>query len=292
MTKRPRAHLRIGFSVLICNFTMCAAQAQAPEAATPRFEVTTVKQNVSGSTASSESGNRGDRFTARNVPLYFLILDAYELRDNQLIGAPEWVREKAYDVVGTFPAGTQPSLHEMHLMLQQMLRDRFGLQLHHDQRDLPAYDLVLARKDGRLGPHIHESTLDCAAWIAAGRPKLTSARPSPVAPNGTQPVCAMLATRKWLSGGSQTMADLTGPLQSMVGRPVVDKTGLTKSYDIDLQWSPAGLPADNGASSSPDSADAPSIFTALEEQLGLKLVAHKETFDVIAVDAVTPPTPD
>lgn len=270
----------------------CGAQVQTLTGAPPRFEVISVKQNVSGSTASSMSGNKGNRFTARNVPLRFLILNAYELRDNQLIGAPDWTRDKAYDVIGTFPAGTQPSPHEMHLMLQQLLTDRFGLRLHHEEREFPAYDLVLARKDGRLGPRIHESGMNCASWLTQGRRDTPAAHPTPVTPSGTGPVCAMIVTRNWLSGGARTMADLTGPLQSMLGRPVVDRTGLTKPYDLDLQWAATELHADDTGSISPGPPDAPSLFTALEEQLGLKLVSRKEKFDVVIIDDVKPPTPN
>jgi uncharacterized protein (TIGR03435 family) len=97
----------------------------------------------------------------------------------------------------------------------------------------------------------------------------------------------MIATRKFLTGGTRTMEDLAGTLQSMVARPVVDRTGLAGAFDIDLQWSPTDLNAD-GANASTN--EGPSIFTAVEEQLGLKLVPQREKFDVLVIDRVKLPT--
>src|SRR5207249_9200346 len=105
---------------------------------------------------------------------------------------------------------------------------------------------------------------------------------SPVSPTGRRPVCNMLATRTWLSGGTRTIQDLAAALQAMVGRPIVDKTDLSGTFDIDLHWAPTNLHADDSVSS--PATDAPHIFTALEEQLGLKLVPHKEPFRVLVVD--------
>jgi uncharacterized protein (TIGR03435 family) len=278
-------------SFLACSsFWSSGAQAQTLETTTPQFEVTSVKQNVSQSTVSNIDSQLPDRFVATNVPLRFLILDAYELRDHELAGAPDWTSEKSFDVIGTYPEARRPPVHKIHLMLQQLLADRFDLRVHREQRELQAYDLVVARKDGRLGPQIHTSDMNCAAWIASGRPKTVAGRPSPVSPSGERPVCSIIATRKWLTGGARTMQDLTGPMQAMLGRPVVDRTGLTASYDIDLQWAAMDLHAEEAASAT--SNEGPSLFTALEEQLGLKLVPHKEKFDIFVVDEIKPPSPN
>jgi uncharacterized protein (TIGR03435 family) len=278
-------------SALACNtFSLRLAQTQSLKTTTPQFEVTSVKQNVSQGTSSNISSSIPDRFVATNIPLRFLILDAYELLDHQLVGGPDWIWNKSYDVVGTYPEGPQPPAHEIHLMLQQLLADRFGLKVHHEQRELPAYELVVERKDGRLGPQIHKSGMNCATWIADGRPKTTGGLPSPVSPSGERPVCAMNATRKWLTGGARTMQDLAASLQSMLGRPVVDSTGLTGSYDIDLQWAVMDLHADEAAPSA--SSEGPSLFAALQEQLGLRLVSRKDKFDVLVIDQINPPSPN
>jgi uncharacterized protein (TIGR03435 family) len=265
------------------------AQAQTLKTM-PQFEVSSVKQNISQSDSSDTDSTLPDRFVATNMPLRFLILDAYELRDHELVGAPDWTFDKSFDVIGTYPEAHRPPVHEIHLMLQQLLADRFGLRVHRAQRELPAYDLVVARKDGRLGPQVHTSDMNCAAWIGGGRPKTTAGRPSPVSPSGERPVCSMIATRKWLTGGARTMQDLAGPMQAMLGRPVVDRTGLTAPYDIDLQWASMELHAEESTTAA--SSEGPSLFTALQEQLGLKLVPHKERFDVFVVDEVKLPGPD
>jgi uncharacterized protein (TIGR03435 family) len=281
--------LCMALSALACSsLSPVEARAQAAEATTPHFEVATIRQNVTQSTQSNTNNRLPDRFVATNMPLRFLILDAYELRADQLVDAPQWTWDKSYDVIGTYPGHTRPPVHQINLMLQQLLADRFGLKMHPDQRDLRAYNLVLARQDGRLGPQLHKSDMDCTAWVAAGRPKAASARPSPVSPSGARPSCSLLATRKWLTGGARTMQDLTAALQSMVDRPVVDRTGLTGSYDVDLQWAPMDLHADEDAAATLN--DGPSLFTAVQDQLGLKLDSHKEKFDVFVVDAINPPS--
>jgi uncharacterized protein (TIGR03435 family) len=280
------------FALAFSIFSVCGAQTQPQsfKTTTPQFEVTSVKQNGSQSTSSKISSSIPDRFVATNVPLRFLILDAYELLDHQLVGAADWISNSSYDVVGTYPGGQQPPDHEVHLMLQQLLADRFGLKVHHEQRELPPYELVFGRKDGRLGQQIHKSDMNCATWIADGRPKTTPGLPSPVSPSGERPQCAMIATRKWLTGGARTMQDLASSLQSMLGRPVVDSTGLTGSYDIDLQWAAMDLHADEAAPTA--LSEGPSLFTALQEQLGLKLVSRKDKFDVFVVDQINPPSPN
>ena len=291
MSRRCTIIFCVTVSALACSSSSrCGAQTHRLEPTTPQFEVTSVKQNVSQSTSSSISSSIPDRFVATNVPVRFLILDAYELLDHQLIGAPAWTVDRSFDVFGTYPEGRQPPAHDIHRMLQQLLADRFDLRVHREQRELPAYDLVIARKDGRLGQQIHKSGVNCAAWIANGRPKTAAGPPSLVSPSGERPVCAMIATRRWLSGGARTMQDLAASLQSMLGRPVVDSTGLTASYDIDLRWAAMDLQADEAPSAT--SSEGPSLFTALPEQLGLKLVSRKEKFEVVVVDQIKLPGPN
>lgn len=278
-----------GLSLVWVGLSPGVGQAQLPNEA-PRFEVTSVKQNSSETTASSLNHDLPARFSATNVPLFFLILDAYEIKGHQLMGAPDWAWSKSYDVVGTFPAGARPDLHRVHLMEQQLLAERFNLKLRPEQREVQVYDLVLAKKDGDLGPQFHKSNMDCAASTASGRSKKDGATKSPVSPTGERPVCALLATRTWLSGGARTVQDLASSLESMLDRPVVDKTGLTGRYDMDLQWARMDLHADGN--NAEESASAPSLFTAVQEQLGLKLVSRKELYPVLVVDHVEAPTPN
>lgn len=271
------------------NLCGVGAQAQSPDTVRPQFEVASVRQNISESEDSKIQDLISDRFAVSNTPLIFLILYAYDLKGYELIGAPEWTREKVYDVVGKYPGEKRPSQPEIRAMVQNLLVERFGLKMHFEQRDIPAYDLVLARKDGRLGPQLLKSNFDCEAFMKdRHRPsRIDAGGPSPVSPTGKRPECMITATRRYLTGGAQTIAQLVGPLGVMVSKPIVDKTGLTGAYDIDLQWDPTGLAVEPAVNGKP--SEAPSIFTALEEQLGLKLVPHKEKFDVSVVDQIRPP---
>jgi uncharacterized protein (TIGR03435 family) len=265
-----------------------AAQAQSPGAATPQFEVSSVKLNIAENDADSKmSTTIPDRFVATDTPLIFIVLYAYDRHGYDLVGEPEWIHDKAFDIVGIYPA-PHPTEPQIRAMLQKLLADRFGLKVHAEQRDIPAYDLVVARKDGRLGPQLLKSNVDCVAWKKEkhNRSQVDAGGPSPVSSSGKRPECRIDATRRWLSGGAVPIHDLLGPLGVMVSKPIVDKTGLGGAYDIDLQWDPTGLavePAKAGTS------EAPTIFTAVEEQLGLKLVPHKEKFDVVVVDAIKLP---
>ena len=152
------------------------------------------------------------------------------------------------------------------------------------------YALVMARKDGALGPHLVRSSIDCEQRRAEDRPQPGAGSSSPVEPGGKRPVCRMVAKRGFITAGTQTMEQLTGPLQAFTGRPVTDRTGLTGAFDFDLEWTSGPIAPAPGAAPSPD--DGPSIFTALQEQLGLRLEFGRGLFDVVVIDAVSRPTSD
>jgi uncharacterized protein (TIGR03435 family) len=162
-------------------------------------------------------------------------------------------------------------------MVQNLLKDRFGFSAHKEQREMSTYALMLARKDARLGPQLKPSNADCAQSIAGQQP---------LPPSAKRPTCGTIATRRFITAGGRTMAQLAVTLQSMVGEPVVDQTGLTGAYDLDLSWAPPG----NDGALPP--GDAPSIFTAVQEQLGLKLIHHKDQVEVLVIDKVERPTVD
>ena len=267
----------------LAGLTQADAQSRKPA-----FEVASVRENSSASSVSSRSGPAPGRFAMVNVPLRFIILEAYGLRDHELSDAPEWTTTTAYDIAATYPGGITPTDADTRLMLQQLLEDRFQLSLRTETRELPAYRLVLARKDGRLGPRLVRSNVDCAAWLAEKRPQIGMGGPSPV-PGGRRPACMISGSRQgFITAGTRTIADLTGPLQSFAGRPVSDETGLTGTFDIDLIWTPdeslapAGTRPDVGVS----------LFAALEEQLGLKLEPTRRPFQVRVVQRVERPRPD
>jgi len=241
--------------LIVASFGVLTVLAQQTQN-TPSFEVASVKANLSFAGPSAISGTAPGRFTASNTPLRFVILYAYHLLDNQLKGAPDWTSSDSFDIVATYPPGHPPTDEEVRAMVRQLLSERFGLRVHHEQQEQPMYSLILATKAGRPGKQLHRSDVDCEQ----------AAKP---------PTCRMVATRHSLTGGTRTMAQLAVTLQSMVARPVIDRTGLTGAFDMDLQW---------------DDKEGPSIFTALQEQLGLKLESRQGLFEAVVIDHVEKPT--
>src|SRR5437868_4839883 len=148
-------------------------------------------------------------------------------------------------------------------MLQSLLADRFGLIAHKEKRDGQVYALTLARPDGKLGPQLSRSAVDCTALARAGGPP----------PQGA---CSMRVGNGTLAARSVTMSDIARVLMGSVDRIVVDRTGLEGAYDVDLAWTPNPTPDSPGAS----------IFTALQEQLGLKLEAARAPVDVVVIDRI------
>ena len=275
-------------SILYAVVTLAMALSGATAQRGPSFEVASVRENTSGSDRSSNSGPAPGRFTITNMPLRFIILEAFGLRHHQLIGAPGWTETTAYDIAATYPAGITPTDQSVRVMLQNLLAERFELRTHRDTRELAAYSLVLARPDGVLGSQLTRSEVDCDQWLAEKRPQLNAGGPSRVAPGGARPACMMVATRTFLSGGTRTIAQLGNTLQSMVQRPIIDRTGLTGAFDVDLRWGTAG----NVTTSREPVLDDASIFTALQEQLGLKLESVRAPFDIVVIDSVRRPTAD
>ncbi len=276
-------------SVGIALMAAAIAAAQSPQ---PSFDVASVKEN----TSRNENGQWGimpptpGRLRIANTPLRFILHYAFHIRDHQLIGAPEWADSARFDISATYPDDPPRSEDDRRAMLRALLADRFGLTTHSERREMPIYALVMARKAGRPGPQLVRSTIDCEQWMAEKRPQLGAGSPSPVAPGGKRPVCQMLTTRRFITAGTQTMQQLADVLQVLSGRPVTDRTGLAGAFDFDLQWTSGPVASAAGAGPSPD--DGPSIFAALQEQLGLRLESGRAPFDVVVIDAVRRPSPD
>jgi uncharacterized protein (TIGR03435 family) len=185
-----------------------------------------------------------------NVPLRQLIEQAYRVKPFQLTG-PDWLSNVRFDIVAKYPAGT--ANEQLTLMLQTLLAERFHLAIHRESREMSAYALMVAKN----GPKLVE-----------------------VAPNGT----GTSNGRGRFQDRAISMAGLADQLARELGRPVVDKTGLTAVYDLKLEWTPDDQPQGDAAPSEP--AQGPSIFTALQEQLGLKLQTQEAPVEIIVVDHV------
>jgi uncharacterized protein (TIGR03435 family) len=261
-------------------------EAQSPS---PSFEVASVKQNGSGSNSIGMAPLASGRFRMTTMSLRFILHEAFQVMEHQLIGMPAWADE-GFDISATYPADAPRTADDARARLRTLLTDRFGLKTHRETREMAIYALVMARKDGAASPQLVRSTIDCEQWMAEKRPQLGAGSASRVAPGGKRPVCLMLTTRRFISAGTQTMQQLTNVLQPLTGRPVLDRTGLSGAFDFDLQWTSGPVAPAPGASPSPD--DGPSIFVALQEQLGLRLESGRAPIEVVVIDAIQRPTPD
>jgi uncharacterized protein (TIGR03435 family) len=243
--------------------------AQSPEAAS-------IKPNSSaGPCENSIRYIPGGRINAKNVPLRFLIRSAYRVRDFQITGGPAWIDAVRYDVTAKAIEGVPQD--QLPIVMQAMLADRFKLILHRETKELPVYRLMAAKQ----GIKLSESKAACVE-SAPGQPN----------------TCGTIVTGvNGLNAEKIDMKQLANGLSGILARNVIDKTGFTGAFDVHLKFArdeaTAGLTAIRGpgcgpAQSALDPA-APSIFTALQEQLGLRLESAKGPVEVLVIDHAEPP---
>ena len=175
-------------------------------------------------------------------------------------------------------------------MLRSMLADRFHLTVHREKREVPIYALMLARRDGKLGPNLRESTVDCTA---NGSRPLASAAQDPAAqdPSKRCMILPLFGQGKFQARGLH-MENLASALNNLVDRAIVDKTGLAGPFELELSWTPDALQLTPGAPGEETDLAGPSLFTALQEQLGLKLTPERDQAEVLVIDRVDRPTAD
>jgi uncharacterized protein (TIGR03435 family) len=274
--------------------------AQAPNPlASVSFEAASVKRNASGERNTSVRRLPGGRFTATNVPIALLLQMAYQLQQFQIQGSPPWLRADRFDIVArldgdppTPPVGsTEPD--RVMLALQTLLADRFKLSIHWETQELPIYALMLARADRKLGPNIRPAAVDCTAAAAATAAAAKEGRT--VNTNTPDRVsCGMRNSNGRIMFGGYPMSFFANGLANEVNRAVVDRTGLTGNWDFELTYTRERVrrPDVTDAAPAPSDSDGASIFTALQEQLGLRLDATKGSVGVLVIDRVEPPTPD
>ena len=242
----------------------------------PAFEVASVKPSASRDTAMRINWPRG-RFSAVNVTTRQFVEAAYKLESFRVHEGPASIATNRFNIDATIPADAvvvqERGLPDaIRLMMQQLLADRFRFVAHTEQKQQTVYALIMARRGGELGPGLRRSYADCASLIAAAR------RGEPVRPSSQ---CGVQRVPGRLVAGAYLMAQLADTLASLMEQAVVDHTELKGVYDIDLTWA-ADQTTDSG----------PSLFTALQEQLGLKLQPTKAAVDVLVIDHIEKPTPD
>ena len=279
-----RVLLGLGMGAAAC---LVVVNGQAPDKP-PAFEVASIKENVSASDNASVRAQPGGRVTVGNNSLRNIIRNAYNVQNYQIIGGPDWINTVRWDINAKAPDDAPPQ--QLLLMLRTLLADRFKLVIRSETREMPIYALTLARADGRLGSQLRASNVDCAAIFAAAKAK---GEVPPPTTNG-RPTCGTRTTRGSMMTTGVAMADFARNLGPFTGRPVVDKTGLTGVYDLDLKWTPEQEPPgpDGTAQQPQPSSDGGSLYTAVQEQLGLKLDAQRGPVEVLVIDSVQRPIED
>ena len=264
----------------------------------PSFDVASVKPNTSAGPNQIRIGMPGNgRFNITNMPLAELIRFAYELQPFQLTGGPDWVNSQRFDVTATTDGNPGPGV--IRQMLQSLLAERFNLAVRTETRDMPIYEMVLARSDGRLGEKLRPAGPDCAPLSVPSGMKPPAPPPAGAAIRGAPPPgapgCPTIFGNGFLSARKMPMDLLARNLSRTVRRIVVDKTGLTGFYDADLEFLPdtPPAPAPPGAPPFPNpNPDAPSIYTAMQEQLGLKLESARGPVEQLVIERVEELIPD
>jgi uncharacterized protein (TIGR03435 family) len=277
------------FSLMIFINSIYPARSQGtarnddPNANLPKFDAISIKP--SGNSGGTMLMLTPDGISAANVPLQMILLQVLGVENDRLVGAPGWVNNNRCDIQAKVTADDAPALRKLSReqrfeMFQPVLQERFQLKFHHEMKELQGYALVIAK----------------------GGPKISGSTPGD--PSGTntpgQHHLYLIGNGRLESKGSQ-IESLAHQLSFILGgQTVVDKTGLTGNYDYTLQWTPdnaspmamgpgSGNP---GGDTAPSAESGPSIFTALQEQLGLKLQSEKVRADVLVIDQIEQPSPN
>ena len=236
----------------------------------PVFDVATIKPNTANDFRVMLQSPGGGRFSATGIPLKLLIQEAYNVRDFQITGGPTWIGTERWDVQAKSDSITDRiPVEQLRPMLKALIEDRFQLKAHRETKEMPVYEL----------------------WVAKGGSKLKTAeadgKPGPM----------MRMGRGEVTGNKVAMPMLAQMLSQQLRRTVIDKTGLTGEFDFTLTFTPE--PGQGGgplgdlpprADAPPPGGDGPTIFTAIQEQLGLKVESAKGPVEVIVIDKAEKPT--
>jgi uncharacterized protein (TIGR03435 family) len=277
-------------TLLLAATTVATAVAAAAQTPPPKFEVASIRVNRDVSdrpTLMRLILQPGGRVLMLNQTLRDVILTAYGVRENELMGGPDWVRSTGFDLEARGAADM--SAETARAMLRTLLADRFSLAVHREQRERPIYVLTMAARNGQPGPKLRPAAAPCAApsrppGMPPGPPPSQIPAPPPLGAVGPPPRCPSLFRAGHFSGCAVSMDRLAGELADVAGRPVVNRTGLMGEFDLDLRYT-----AELIAQPSPDAATAPGLTTALQEQLGLKLEAGRGPVEMLVIDRAVMP---
>lgn len=314
---------KIVLSALALSTIIAVLNAQDP-AAVPY--VASVKKNAGGLGAQMRIAP--GMISANGVPVRLLMRQAFgQLQDFQLVGGPSWINSDRFDIEAKIEGGGPMSPQMIQSVLRQILEERFALKVHRETRELPVYALMLARSDGRLGPNLKPASPECTTMMTTrGRGPAPDGRggaapdarggiavgrggPPPDGRGGSGRAGGPLpdfdapaACGQRMGGfgriraGGTTMEQFATAISGTAQRVVIDKTGLTGYYDIALTYTPSGdqlpqgPPPPGAPPPPPIDSDGPSFFTAIQEQLGLKLDNQRGPVEVVVIDSIEPPT--
>ncbi len=242
-----------------------------------KFEVASIKPNAANDNRVMIRMAPGGRFTATGVPLKMLIAQAYGVRPFQISGGPGWIETDGWDVNAKMEDGAPDRVppEQVQALLRNLLEERFGLKVRRESKESSGYALV----QGKNGPKLKQVEATARAG-AAGPPGAARIRMG----------------RGLIQAEGMSMQLLAQQLSNQLGRPVVDKTGLAGAYEVELKFAPEpGAMAGFGPPPPPEAmqqADSggPTLFAAIQEQLGLKLESTKAELPMIVIEAASKPT--
>jgi len=273
---------------VLASFAVVLGSVGPVNAQNVAFEAASIKPAPPDEMRRGARRQPGGRIEIYNMTLRMLIRIAYESETlqmpEQIAGGPGWADMDRFNIVakaeGEFDAFRTPGR-----MLRSLLEDRFKLRLHTEMRATDIYALVLARKDGKFGPELHESTADCY-----------TSPPPPGTPVDPARQCGIRTGVGNWTGRGVTMSELAAAAARTpsVSRAIKDQTGLTGKYDLHLEFVPPVIPGPNPGVAVPNPAadSGANVFTAFQEQLGLKLQAVKAPIEFLVVDSAERPTQD
>ena len=243
------------------------AAAQAPSAAPKSFEVASIKPMPPGDNRVRVEMNPGGRFTFTNINVAFLMQQAFDARPFQIVGGPGWMTADRFEIKAK--AEGEVSREQIKPLLQSLLEERFKLKFHKETKEAPIYHLVVGKNGHKMKPGEHGQSM-----MRMGRGQINA--------NGV------------------TMQMLSTNLSNILGRTVLDKTELEGGFNVELNWTPDETQAGGGPSGPPSGGQppppppsdgtGPTLFTAVQEQLGLKLESTKGPVPMFVIDHIEKPT--
>jgi uncharacterized protein (TIGR03435 family) len=272
--------LRLTFGLIAVATAMLSAQ-QTETPITPAFEAVVIKRNTSGSQSMSAGSQPGGLQRVVNGPIATIFGNAYRSESGEVRGAPDWFNTERYDLTARIVG--KPTPEQSRALWRALFAERMQLKAHLETEERPIYHLVVARADGRLGPNIKPGPVDCAARRAASD-RGGQLPPPPLASNGMT-ACSTRFSGGVITTGGQTMERVASSVSGVAGRMVVDRTGLKGDYEFTLEYSTT-RPGD------PAADDKSNIFTALQEQLGLKLEPARGPVEFVVIDQIERPVTD